>query len=236
MTPEALIFDVDGTLADTEEVHRTAFNCAFEAHGLPWQWNTGEYRELLAIAGGRERIGAYIDMLDLDAAARARLKASIPDLHDTKTRIYTRLLRSEAVKLRDGVPELIESATRHGVRLAIATTTSVLNVEALLTRHLGQRGLERFAVIGAGDGVARKKPAPDIYLKVLRQLDSEPHACIAFEDSAIGLRAAQAAGLFTVVTPSEWTRHEDLSRADLLLTSLREFKLESAKPSARARL
>jgi beta-phosphoglucomutase-like phosphatase (HAD superfamily) len=217
---EALIFDVDGTLADTEEVHRCAFNVAFERHGLDWNWSKPKYAHLLLTTGGKERIGAYIDSLPLTPADQRALALRIPAIHKTKTDIYTSMIMEGKVPLRDGALRLIEEAQLAGVKLAIASTTTLANIEALLRANLGPDALNRFAAIGAGDQVERKKPAPDIYEFVLRQLGCAPEDCVAIEDSANGLMAAKAAGLYTVVTPSYWTRSEDFSAADLVLPSL----------------
>jgi len=217
---KALIFDVDGTLADTEEVHRRAFNEAFGQLGLPWNWSKPKYAHLLLTAGGKERLAAYIDSLDLPAAGRLELTGRIDAIHRAKTENYTRMVLDGEVALRDGVARLIGEAARSRVRLSIATTTTFANVEALLRTGLGAAALDRFAVIGAAGNAARKKPAADIYEYVLRQLGAAPQECVAIEDSANGLRAAKAAGLYTIVTPSYWTRTEDFSEADLVLPSL----------------
>lgn len=219
-TLKALIFDVDGTLADTEEAHRCAFNEAFPELGLAWQWSKPTYAQLLLTTGGKERIAAYIQSLPLPPAERQALAGRIEAIHRRKTLRYTDRVLSGAIPLRDGVERLIEEAEQAGLSLAIATTTTLANVEALLRVSLGAGAIDRFAVVGAGDHVARKKPAPDIYEYVLRQLDAAPAACAAIEDSANGLRAAKAAGLFTIVTPSYWTTAEDFSAADLVLPSL----------------
>jgi HAD superfamily hydrolase (TIGR01509 family) len=216
----ALIFDVDGTLADTEEAHRRAFNEAFQEHGLDWNWTKPLYAELLRTTGGKERIAAYVQTLALQPEARAALLQRIPDLHRTKTANYMRIIASGEVALRDGVERLLDEAQAAGVALAIATTTTYDNITALLTTTLGVAALERFAVVGAGDDVARKKPASDIYLHVLGKLGLPAADCAAVEDSANGLAAAKAAGLFTIVTPSYWTRDEDFSAADLVLPGL----------------
>jgi len=220
MKLKALIFDVDGTLADTEEVHRSAFNIAFERHGLDWNWSKPKYAHLLLTTGGKERIGVYIDSLPLAPADQRELTLRIPAIHKTKTDIYTAMILDGKVPLRDGALRLIEEATQAGVKLAIASTTTLANIEALLRANLGPDALLRFAAIGAGDPVDRKKPAPDIYEFVLRQLGTQAEDCVAIEDSSNGLMAAKAAGLFTVVTPSYWTRSEDFSAADLVLPSL----------------
>jgi beta-phosphoglucomutase-like phosphatase (HAD superfamily) len=220
MRLKALIFDVDGTLADTEEAHRNAFNEAFRVHELDWNWSRPAYAHLLSVTGGKHRLQAYIDSLPVAAGERARLREKIPAIHGTKTEIYTAALLSGAVQLRDGVARLLDECVRAGVKLAIASTTTGVNIEMLLGRNLAPDAINRFAVIGAGDVVERKKPAPDIYLWTLERLGESPANCVAIEDSSIGLRAAKSAGLFTVVTPSRWTMGEDFSAADLLLPYL----------------
>lgn len=220
MRIRALILDVDGTLADTEAAHLAAFNCAFAAQGLGWRWSSSDYIRHLEVAGGKERLSAYIDGLPVGAAERRALLLRVPDIHRVKTELYSGLVACGAVALRDGVARLIHEAECAGVRLAIASTTTRENIDALLLGQLGTRALERFAVIGAGADVARKKPASDIYDHVLDQLGESAADCVAFEDSAHGLTAAHGAGLFTVVTPTEWTRGENLEAADLLLSSL----------------
>jgi len=217
---KALIFDVDGTLADTEEAHRCAFNQAFRQHGLDWQWDRPAYAQLLKTTGGKERLNAYMNSLPLTPAERRELPERVAALHKTKTDNYTRMVRQGLVPLRAGVARLIDEADSAGVRLAIASTTTLGNIEALLCTNLGPGALDLFSVIGAGDQVACKKPAPDIYDFVLRLLGEAEEDCIAIEDSAHGLAAAKAAGLFTVVTPGYWTRDENFAAADWILPSL----------------
>jgi beta-phosphoglucomutase-like phosphatase (HAD superfamily) len=214
---KALIFDVDGTLADTEEAHRESFNRAFEEHRLDWQWSRGDYARWLNVAGGKERLAAFID--SLAPPGRDALKALVPAIHRTKCDHYAGLVRTGLVPLRPGIKRLLRDAAGAGVTLAIASTTTRDNIDALLGAHFGGRGDARFRVIGAGDAVERKKPAPDIYRYVLRELGESAADCIAVEDSGQGLAAAKRAGLFTVITPSDWTLGEDFSDADLLLSS-----------------
>jgi beta-phosphoglucomutase-like phosphatase (HAD superfamily) len=216
----ALIFDVDGTLADTEEAHRCAFNEAFQQLGVNWNWSKPVYAHLLRITGGKERMAAYIESLNCPPAERSALTACIDDIHRAKTRNYTRMVLAGEVPLRDGVDRLLDDAARSRVRLSIASTTTFANIEALLRANLGPEAIDRFEVIGAGDQVARKKPAADIYDHVLRSLKATADECVAIEDSRNGLRAAKGAGLYTVVTPSYWTNSEDFSEADLVLPSL----------------
>jgi len=217
---QALIFDIDGTMADTEEAHRLAFNLAFERFRLDWTWGPSEYRELLKVHGGKERLTHYIDSLVDDDDERARLLESVPRIHAEKTRFYSAFVRDGAVPLRPGVARLLDEARAAGCRLAIASTTTAVNVDALLQATLGPRALDMFDAIACGDQAAAKKPAPDIYQLALHRLGVPPQHAIAFEDSVYGLRAAQAAGLWTVVTPNFWTVGGDFEGADLLLPSL----------------
>jgi len=201
LTLAALLFDVDGTLAETEELHRRAFNESFVEFGLDWGWDRSLYRRLLAVAGGKERIRYFIDAFGGLPVLGAR---SIELLHEIKTRRYADLVATGALTLRPGVARLLREARRSGLRLAIATTTTTANVEALLSTTLGLEARDWFAVVGAGDAVAAKKPAPDIYLLVLQQLGVPAADCVAFEDTSNGFASARAAGISTVVTTSDY--------------------------------
>lgn len=212
---KALIFDVDGTLAETEEVHRQAFNETFAAHGIDWHWSQADYRALLRTTGGKERMAKH----------RANVghgpdDATIAALHREKTRRYGEIITSGAVALRPGVAELIARAQRAGLRLAVATTTTPANLDALIRATFGKAPEEIFEVIGAGDIVPAKKPAPDIYLWVLERLALPPEACLAFEDSRAGLASAKAAGLAVLLTPAIYTEGDDFSAADWVIPSL----------------
>lgn len=246
MTLRALIFDVDGTLADTEEAHRQAFNAAFIELDLRWDWGPRLYAQLLRVSGGKERIAHYIETLRVTPAERARLRPLASLIHGTKTRVYKELLENFNLPLRPGVAKLIGDARAADIKLAIASTTTPANVEALLTAALGRGAMSWFTTIAAGDIVARKKPAPDIYRLALQGLRLAAEQCMAFEDSVNGLRAAGAAGLFTVVTPTRWNIGQDFGGAQLLLDTLEEIDLpmlerlhaawpaQSAYPAARA--
>jgi HAD superfamily hydrolase (TIGR01509 family) len=220
MSFDALIFDVDGTLADTEELHRQAFNEAFFACGIDWRWGPALYAELLQVTGGKERIADYVSRQRLPAAERGRLLRLIPQIHAAKTRLYQELVALGHLRPRAGVLRLMMEARSAGLQLGIASTTSPANVESLLLSSFGSDALKWFSVIATGDVVSRKKPAPDIYNLALEQLSLPPQRAIAFEDSAVGVRSAKSAGLFTVATPSLWTIGQDFSDADLVLTSL----------------
>ena len=193
----ALIFDVDGTLAETEDVHRDAFNEAFAAAGLDWHWDRARYPELLAVTGGKERIAHFQQRAGLPQLQPAQ----IARLHADKTARYTARVRAGGLALRPGVRRLLCEAADAGVRLAIATTTTRANVEALLA---AVAPLPAFEVIAAGDEVAAKKPAPDVYQLALEELALSPAACVAFEDTINGLRSATGAGLRCLVTVSAY--------------------------------
>lgn len=217
----AVIFDVDGTLAETEEAHRTAFNEMFSHFGLDWTWDCDLYRELLKVTGGKERMRHYAERKGL--SAEALQPQTIADMHAVKTECYVALVAAGQCPLRVGVEKAIRHASEQGVRLAIATTTSHANVDALLTATLGPEGKDMFEVIAAGDDVPRKKPAPDVYHLALKRLGLAPSECVAIEDSANGVAAARAAGLDVWVTPSVYTSHESFERAARVLPDLEDF-------------
>jgi HAD superfamily hydrolase (TIGR01509 family) len=220
---KALLFDVDGTLADTErDGHRPAFNAAFQESGLDWHWDVPLYGELLTVTGGKERIRHYVDRFCPDAAKAADFAARVLALHQAKTRHYTGLLSAGGIPLRPGVRRLLEEARAAGLTLAVVTTTTPENVTALLRHSLAAEAVDWFAVIAAGDIVPAKKPAPDIYLWAMQQLGLGPEACLAFEDSSNGIRAALGAGLKTVVTVNDYTREDDFSGALAVLSDLGE--------------
>ncbi len=220
---QALIFDVDGTLADTErDGHRVAFNQAFAEAGLDWQWSVELYGELLAVTGGKERMQFYLDRDRSDWPRPDNLKQLIADLHAAKTRHYTQLLAEGAIPLRSGVRRLLDEARQAGLRLAIATTTTPANVTALLEHALAANSSDWFEVIAAGDIVPDKKPAPDIYFYALEKMGLDPSECVAFEDSYNGLVSARQANLQTIITINDYTREHDFADALVVLDSLGE--------------
>lgn len=206
----ALIFDVDGTLAETEEVHRQAFNAAFAKANLDWCWEPAVYKDLLRVAGGKERIRAFDR---LQAGASLLSDAEVAELHRIKTTIYADLIASGGCPLRPGVEALLTTALRRGQRLAIATTTSRGNIDALLASALGSDWAKSFAAIVAGDEVSNKKPAPDVYLEALSRLDLAAPQCLAIEDSGIGMVAASSAGIPVLILRSAYFRDDDFSEA-----------------------
>jgi HAD superfamily hydrolase (TIGR01509 family) len=228
---QALIFDVDGTLADTETVHLEAFNHAFRQEGLDWHWDLPLYTELLEISGGKERIAHYWrsvepERTELGAGA---LADTIARLHEIKTAYYEHAVNQGAVSLRPGVLALMNEARRQGLQLAIATTTSPVNIAALLRSAIGADWRSHFLAIGDASNAPVKKPHPQVYLQVLADMNLPAAQCVAFEDSANGLKAATAAGLATVITPNSFTAHNDFSGALRVVPDLGQVNLARLK-------
>jgi HAD superfamily hydrolase (TIGR01509 family) len=212
--PAAVIFDVDGTLAETErDGHRVAFNRAFAEAGLRWHWDERLYGELLAVTGGKERIAHYAARFAPDWLAAADAQRRIAELHVRKNEHYAAIAEAGELPLRPGLPALFDALAAAGIRLAIATTTSRANVDVLLRTCLGAGAAERFDVIVCGEDVARKKPDPEVYLLALRRLELPADRCVAVEDSAKGLRAALGAGIDTLIVRSLYTQTEGFSGA-----------------------
>lgn len=227
---QALIFDVDGTLADTErDGHRIAFNRAFADSGLDWDWSPELYGALLKVTGGKERMRFYLDQyladVPLPEALSGSLAEKIAGLHAAKTIHYKRLISEDGIPLRPGVKRLLLEAREQGIRLAIATTTTPENVTALLENAIAPEALGWFEIIAAGDIVPAKKPAPDIYNYVLEAMNLSPESCLAFEDSEAGLRSARQANLKTVITVNGYTRNQDFAEAALVTDHLGEPNL-----------
>ena len=223
MELKALIFDVDGTLADNErDGHRVAFNQAFEARGLDWRWDVETYGGLLEIFGGKERLKHYIEeSLPADQQPED-VDSFVAEVHADKTRRYTELLEQGTIPLRPGVERLLREARAAGLALAVASTTTPQNVATLMRANFGPDEADFFDVVSAGDMVENKKPAPDVYERALDELGLPPEACLVFEDTSLGLASARNAGLDTVITVNDYTEDEDFSGALLVLDHLGE--------------
>jgi len=233
MSLKALIFDVDGTLANTEQGgHLRAFNEAFKLLNMNWHWDDATYENLLQVTGGKERIAYYMNYCN-PVMKESLSKADIAKIHQLKTDIFVGYVAQGRVSIRTGVQRLIDEAIECRLRLAIATTTSLQNVEAIL---VGGCLSSKFEVIAAGDVVKNKKPAGDIYQYVLDELKLSADECIVFEDSAVGFASASVVGLKTVVTLSEYTKPFAFDGALVVVDHLGEknepFEIISGNPSA----
>jgi HAD superfamily hydrolase (TIGR01509 family) len=214
-----LIFDCDGVIVDTErDGHREAFNAAFAAVGIPDRWDEATYGELLAIAGGKERMRAWFDRNGWPPAASDRT-AFIQELHRRKTDLFMEIIGAGKLPLRPGVARLVDEAISAGVRLAVCSTSNERAVELVIERMLGAERRKRFLVL-AGDVVAKKKPDPGIYLLAAERLRASPGQCVVVEDSRNGLLAAKAALMRCIITRSCYTRAEDFHEADAVFDDL----------------
>jgi len=210
---KALIFDCDGVLVDTErDAHRVGFNLAFKEFGIDAEWDVALYGKLLLVAGGKERMRAYFDEYGWPAGAESdeQKDALILDLHKTKTRITSELVAD--LPVRPGILRIVDEAMAAGVRLGVCTTSNPKFIDAVLDLF-GPERKAAFEFVHAGDVVAKKKPAPDIYLLALETLGLPPGECMVIEDSRNGLLAARGAGLPTLVTTSTYTVEEDFTGA-----------------------
>ncbi|PSJ55518.1 HAD-IA family hydrolase [Kumtagia ephedrae] len=216
---QALIFDCDGVLVDTErDGHRIAFNQAFAELGLGTEWSVARYGELLTTAGGKERMRRHFDETGWPAGHPDR-DALIAAIHRLKTDIFMRLIRTGELPLRPGIRRIVDEAIAAGITLAVCSTSNEKAVQAVVDVMLGPDRSERIAVF-AGDAVAAKKPAPDIYDLAATTLGLTPSRCLVVEDSNNGLSAAKAAGMRCIVTVSSYTGAEDFSRADRVVPDL----------------
>ena len=228
---QCLIFDFDGTLAETEEAHRNAFNKAFNSNKLNWYWDQHIYKKLLQIAGGKERIEFYNK--SISSNSKQISSKDIEEIHFQKTKFYSQSVSQGLVQLRPGIRELLEKAKYNKKKIAISTSTSRDNVTLLLKSCLNENPEDIFSFISTGDLVQKKKPSPDLYKLVLAEMNLMPEECLAFEDSRIGLVSAKRANIKTAVNPSQYSMGDNFDEADYFLTS---FLLEQFPKSLRKRL
>ena len=222
----AIIFDVDGTLAETEETHREAFNRTFAEFGLPWSWDQALYRQLLRVSGGKERMRAFAEQQD-SARLADGFDQMIAAMHKRKTELYTSIVESGGVPLRPGIARLIGEAREAGLTLAVATTTSQANVIALF--EATGTGLDWFSCVACAEQAPMKKPDPQVYTLVLERLGLPAESCLALEDSSNGVKAARAAGLPVVVTESIYTQGDDFSGALAVFPDLKAVTLDDLR-------
>ncbi len=221
MTLQAILFGAIGTIAETSDVQRRAFNAAFADAGLDWTWDSDTYRNLLAINGGQARIRAYCDQIGV-AMLSPEVVATI---HAGKTAQYAAMLAKEGLVPRAGVAEMIAACKAAHVRLALCTSTSMDNVRAMEVALLGRINFADFAIITTLDDGIGVKPLPDAYRFALVQLGLDAAKCVAIEDSPVSISAAKAAGLFTIATPGQFVRDQDFSEADTICEDLSAINL-----------
>jgi len=217
---DALIFDCDGVLVDTErDGHRVAFNKAFAEKGVQASWSVDEYKELVKIAGGKERMRHFFDKKGWPEQYPDKDRL-ITDLHLLKTRFFMELVDAGRLSLRPGIRRLVDDAIAEGIQLAVCSTSNEKSVNLIVERLLGRDRKSRFSGIFAGDVVARKKPDPEIYNLCAQKLGLHPQNCFVVEDSRNGLLAAKAAGFRCLITTNDYSKEEDFSEADLVTDGL----------------
>ncbi|MEM7467817.1 MAG: HAD-IA family hydrolase [Pseudomonadota bacterium] len=221
-TLQGVIFDVDGTLADTEEIHRQAFNLAFKQFELDWEWTPKLYEELLRISGGHERITFYGADLRENFQSDSEFRNYVLTIHGVKTEIYRDLLHSGAVKLRPGVERLLEECRRENLVLGIATSSKYANLKVLLDNNLGSEWPEWFQSVKTCDTIDEKKPSPAVYNAVLADIPVPASSCVAFEDTKNGMLAATSAQICTIITTHFFTRNHHFPKASLVIDHLGE--------------
>jgi HAD superfamily hydrolase (TIGR01509 family) len=214
---KAVIFGAIGTIAETSDIQRQAFNLAFAEAGLEWNWTAQTYRDLLKINGGQNRIRAYGDTL---AGATPLSDLQIAALHQAKTKHYVALLENTPLHPRAGVAELSEACKQEGIQVAFCTSTAIENVNGIGAALSGLLPFDRFAAIVTSDKIERPKPAPDAYLYCLQQLGLTADEAIAIEDTPASMTAAKTAGITTIATPGATTSDQDFAAADLVVSDL----------------
>lgn len=219
---KALIFDVDGTLAETEEFHRKAYNETFSEADLSWHWTKQDYADLLHINGGKERLSGYIQLSQPEYAEHPELQNKIDLWYQRKNHFYQSFLQHPGITLRPGIKRLLNTARHQGIRLAIASSSAEKNIKTLLKTQLGEDAVSWFEVIGAGHCVKHKKPETEIYEYVLDKLGLAASQCMAMEDSIEGLQAATGVHLATLITTHFYTEHQDFKQAVAVADNLGE--------------
>ena len=222
MRLSAVLFDVGGTIAESEEIHRKSFNEAFIEYGLTWFWDEAIYRELVFVGGGKERIKHYINRAWPEMLEQKNLTSFIEALHKVKSQIYEEYLNDFEIKARPGIIRVLKELKKEKIRLAIVSDTTEENLKNLFKKGLNINPLEWFEVIAHGGCTSQKKPSPEIYLWALEKLKLHPNSCLAMEDAPRGVQSAISAGLNVIVTPSTYTKNEKFKNVNLILSNLGE--------------
>lgn len=220
MNIEALIFDCDGVLVDTErDGHRVAFNEAFSKLNIPVKWSVSEYKELVRIAGGKERMKAFFEKKGwpVDYPDREEL---IKQLHKIKTDLFMGLITSDRLQARPGILRIIDEAIEKKIPLAVCSTSNEKSVNLIVEHIIGKHRSRFFQAILAGDIVKKKKPDPEIYNLCKKKLNINPANSIVIEDSRNGLVAAKKAGFRCLITTNEYSSEENFDEAEKVVTEL----------------
>jgi len=212
MTKQAILFGSIGTLVETSELQRQAFNQAFKEAGLDWSWDPDEYRKLLKSSGGEQRIKDYADTKGKDVDATA--------LHRRKTAIFDKAMISDGLSLRDGVSDVVKRAKDNGIKLAFVTTTSRDNVDAIFMALGDSLGRDDFEFVGDASVTTAGKPHPDIYTAALDALGVDATACVAIEDTGVSAKSPLAAGIETVGFAGEYADRDDYDAAVRVVDAL----------------
>jgi HAD superfamily hydrolase (TIGR01509 family) len=221
MKLQAILFDCDGVLAETErDGHRVAYNEAMTRLGVPGEWSPEEYGELVQISGGKERLKYYFNKYSERFPPGRFGPDLIQSIYLKKTEIFKEMAGKGSLPPRSGIARLITEAHEREVRLFICSTSHKESVEALVRRNYGENRLSWFTELFCGDVVPRKKPAPDIYNLAKDKYGLDPARCFVIEDSRNGLLAAKGAGMHCLVTRSFYTAGEDFSEADMAVSCL----------------
>lgn len=211
---KALLFGSIGTLLETSEIQREAFNRCFADNGLDWHWSRSDYQEMLAVSGGRRRVQKEADRRGESVDANA--------LHHKKTEIFQTMMREGSANPRSGVVESIQMARKKGVRLGLVTSTSPENVNAILSSLGESVRRSNFDVIVDIDQCDEPKPNPDCYQVALKTLDVSASDCLAIEDNVDGVVAAHRAGIICIATPGANTSDHDYGLANEVTSDLAE--------------
>ena len=223
MKLSAVLFDVDGTIAETEEYHRKSFNESFKEFNLDWFWDEAIYKELINVGGGKERIMYHIKRAWPEMLNYKNLSKYIDSIHKIKNEIFEDFMKDMVIEPRKGVIRLINELKEKKIRLAIVSSSSESNILNLFNKALKIDLNEKFDIIAHGDITKNKKPSPEIYEWTLEKMRLPPQSCLAIEDSPRGMESALRANINVVVTPSILTSGEKFDGAKLVVSDLGEI-------------
>ncbi len=222
MLLSAVLFDVDGTIAETEDLHRKSFNESFKEFNLDWFWDEAIYKELINVGDGSERIEYYIKRAWPEMMEYKNLTKYINSIHKVKNEIFEDHILESEISPRPGVARLINELKENNIRMAIVSSNSEANLLTLFKKGLNIDPNSTFDLIAHGECTKNKRPSPEIYEWILEKLRLPSQSCIAIEDSLRGLESAKNANIKVLVTPSTFTLDEDFSNAQLVVSNLGE--------------